>query len=49
MTAIIVFLLMVIGSILSVREFERLIDESSDRESRRAQAEHMHHDNFRHE
>lgn len=42
MSAIIVFLLMLIGVILSVREFEKLVDESSEREARQRSAVPVH-------
>jgi len=41
MAAVIVFLLLVIGSILSVREFEQLIEESDAREKRRVETQQM--------
>ena len=49
MTAIIVFLLMVIGSILSVREFERLTSESDEREKRREHAARLHYASRHHD
>ena len=43
MSAIIVFLLMIIGVVLSVREFEHLVDESEQREKRRERARELHY------